>query len=161
LGNPVKYAKILLRFLGEYVSFKNASNFVGYYMYVGSSAQIWASLSLCIVAFCTFVDKGEEDLFKNGLVVRIASIFASFAAICFTATALYISFTPVGHNTILGCQWRYIIPTLFPFLYAVGSPRVRHTIDKRVINGIVFGALSLCIFATFYDVYISKIIPLI
>jgi uncharacterized membrane protein len=77
------------------------------------------------------------------------------------ATALYISFTPVGHNTILGCQWRYIIPTLFPFLYAVGSPRVRHTIDKRVINGIVFGALSLCIFATFYDVYISKIIPLI
>lgn len=161
LGNPVKYAKILLRFLGEYVSFKNASNFVGYYMYVGSSAQIWASLSLCVVAFCTFVDKGEEDLFKNGIVVRIASIFASFVSLCFVATALYINFTPVGYHTVLGCQWRYIIPALFPFLYAVGSPRVRHTIDKRVINGIVFGALSLCIFATFYDVYISKIIPLI
>jgi hypothetical protein len=32
--------------------------------------------------------------------------------------------------------------------------------DKRVINALVFGFIALNVFMSFYDVYVSKIIPL-
>lgn len=44
-------------------------------------------------------------------------LYAGVGAIC--ATALYVSFTEVGSDTILGCQGRYLIPVLFPTLYVL------------------------------------------
>ena len=160
LQNPLAYTKILLSFIGSYVSLANASSFVNSFSYVGTGAQIWATLSLCVVAFCAFTDKSKHDAFKNNIAVRVSSVLASFFAVCLVATALYINFTPVGYSTILGCQWRYIIPPLLPFIYSIGSNKIDNKMDNKFLNAIVFGALSLSILMTFYDVYISKIISL-
>ncbi|MBQ2809900.1 MAG: DUF2142 domain-containing protein [Clostridia bacterium] len=159
-NNPWTYTKILLQFLGEYVSFANSGMMAVSYSYVGNAKLIWGTLALCIMAFCAFTDKSEYDDFKGSTKMKAITIFTCFGVTCLVATALYLTFTPVGRYTILGCQWRYIIPILIPFLYCVGSSKVSHRMDKRVINALVFGALALNIFMTFYDVYISKIIPL-
>lgn len=161
LKNPLKYTKILLTFIGDYVSLINASNFVASYSYVGTGKAFWATLSLCVVGFCAITDKSKHDLFKGNRLVRATSAFACFACVCFVATALYINFTPVGFFTVSGCQWRYIIPVLLPFLYSIGSPKIEHKISPRILSAAVFGALSLSIFMTFYDAYISTIFQLI
>ena len=158
--NPWTYTKILLKFLGEYVSFTNATNMSVAFAYVGNAKIIWGTLALCIMAFCAFTDKGEGDDFKGGIKMKAVTIFTCFGLTCLVATALYLTFTPVGLYTINGCQWRYIIPILIPFLYCVGSSKVRHSMDKRVINALVFGFIALNVFMSFYDVYVSKIIPL-
>lgn len=161
LKNPIEYTKILLKFLGEYVSFSNASVFVGSYAYVGFANTLYGTLAICIMAFCAFTDKGEGDDFKGSTGLKAITLLTCFGTLALVATALYLSFTPVAHTTVNGCQWRYIIPILLPFLYCVGSSKVRHSIDKRFLNGLVFGALSLNMLASFYDVYILKVISLL
>lgn len=158
--HPWEYTKILLKFIGEYVSFTNATNMSVALSYAGNAKIIWGTLALCIMAFCAFTDKGECDDFKGSTPLKAVTIFTCFGLTCLIATALYLTFTPVGLYTINGCQWRYIIPVLIPFLYCVGSSKVRHSMDKRVINGLVFGFLALNVIMSFYDVYVSKIIPL-
>ncbi|MBQ8738602.1 MAG: DUF2142 domain-containing protein [Clostridia bacterium] len=160
LEHPWEYTKILLKFIGEYVSFTNATNMSVALSYAGNAKIIWGTLALCIMAFCAFTDKGECDDFKGSTPLKAVTIFTCFGLTCLIATALYLTFTPVGLYTINGCQWRYIIPVLIPFLYCVGSSKVRHSMDKRVINGLVFGFLTLNVIMSFYDVYVSKIIPL-
>ena len=160
LEHPWEYTKILLKFIGEYVSFTNATNMSVALSYAGNAKIIWGTLALCIMAFCAFTDKGECDDFKGSTPLKAVTIFTCFGLTCLIATALYLTFTPVGLYTINGCQWRYIIPVLIPFLYCVGSSKVRHSMDKRVINGLVFGFLALNVIMSFYDVYVSKIIPL-
>lgn len=160
LEHPWEYTKILLKFVGEYVSFTNATNMSVALSYVGNAKVIWGTLALCIMAFCAFTDKGECDDFAGVVKMKSVTIFTCFGLTCLIATALYLSFTPVGLYTINGCQWRYIIPVLIPFLYCVGSCKVRHNMDKRVINALVFGFLALNMIMSFYDVYVSKIIPL-
>lgn len=158
--NPWTYTKILLKFVGDYVSFTHSASMAVDLAYVGRAKTIWGTLTLCIMAFCAFTDKGEGDDFKGCVKMKAVTIFTCFGLTCLIATALYLTFTPVGLYTINGCQWRYIIPVLIPFLYCVGSSKVRHSMDKRVINGLVFGFLALNVFMSFYDVYVSKIIPL-
>ena len=158
--NPWTYTKILLKFLGEYASFNNAGTMAVSYAYVGNAKLIWGTLALCIMAFCAFTDKSESDDFKGSTKMKAVTIFTCFGLTCLVATALYLTFTPVGLYTVNGCQWRYIIPILMPFLYCVGSSKVRHTMDKRVINGLVYGFLALNIFMSFYDVYVAEFLPL-
>lgn len=157
LKNPIKYAKILIKFMGEYVSFSTASVYAGSYAYIGFSPSIYGSLGLGIIIFCTFLDRSEHDLFPRRKRLKALTLFISFAQIALVATALYVSFTPVAHTTINGCQWRYIIPVLIPFLYCIGSSKIKHTINDKFLNGVVYGALALNLFASIYEVYISKI----
>jgi uncharacterized membrane protein len=158
LNNPFEYAKTLLKFLGFYVSFTNASNFAVSFSYVGAASGIYGTLAICIMAFTAFTDKSLHDNFACSLKVKSVTLLTAFVQTAIVASALYISFTPVGHNGINGCQWRYIIPILLPSLYCVGSSKVTHTIDKRFLYGLVFGALALNAFASFFTVYIKGII---
>lgn len=157
LKNPFEYLKILLKFLGFYVSFTNATALATSYAYVGSASGIYGTLAICIMAFAAFTDKSEHDDFSHVLRIKSAALLTSFVQVALVATALYISFTPVGHTGINGCQWRYIIPILIPTLYCVGSSKISHTIDKRFLYSLVYGALALNAFASFYDVYIKNI----
>ena len=158
LGNPLKYTKILLGFLGEYTSLRTGSAYSVNFAYMGTADIFWGSLSLLLIVFCTLLDKSEHDGFKGSAIVRGVSVLTAFASVCLVATALYVSFTPVGLETVLGCQWRYIIPILIPLCAFVGSPRIRCNTDRRVMSGAVFGALCLNFFATAFDILITKII---
>ena len=125
--------------------------------YLGTADILWGSVSILMIIFCTLLDKSEHDEFKGSVLVRGVSVLTAFASVCLVATALYVSFTPVGLETINGCQWRYIIPILIPFCCFVGSARIKNNMDRRVMSGIVFGTLCLNFFATIYDTLIVRI----
>ena len=157
LENPLKYTKILLKFLGEYVSFQFGATMAGSFAYLNSTPAIFGTLSILIMIFCAFTDKSEHDIYPYSTLTRVMGILTCFAQLALFATALYVSFTPVGLETINGCQWRYIIPALAPLLYFIGSGKIKNNIDKRVMCGFVYGGIALSLFASFYELYISRI----
>ena len=67
------------------------------------------------------------------------------------ATALYLDFTAVGSNTILGCQNRYLIPVLFPTFYCLfyNKIEIKENIKLWIYR---ISILTLCIIYL-YDLY--------
>ena len=76
------------------------------------------------------LDRGEQE--KNHYIIRGASLFGNMVAIVLATTALYISFTAVSSDTVAGMQGRYMLPTFYPALYALGITGVKHKINKKL-----------------------------
>ena len=158
LSNPLEYANTLLNFLSDYTSFSTAAEHCCFHAYLYNPWPIYATAMLAVLMLCVFVDKKECDCIPNLWRHRLLTYLCSFGTLCMIATALYISFTPVGHNWINGCQWRYIIPVLFPLFYCVGSPRLINRMSERVMGFAVFGVLGAVLIGSFYQVYICPMI---
>jgi len=154
LKNPLEYAKTLIYFMADYTSFGQAAYYSSFYAYIQNPIPICATALLLLVMFCTFVDKGEADDFKKVGAYKFSIIGSAFATLAVVATSLYIAFTPVGANTILGCQWRYILPVLFPLLYCLGTSKVTCHLGKAKFGAVVFGVLAAVLAISFFDVYI-------
>lgn len=119
LSNPLQYTKILLDFLKVYLSPDQASDYLTYLSYYGKAE--YHTLCLLIIGIVTVLDNNAISKRVRLLSYqKLAAIAACFASMALAATALYVSFTPVAYDTVLGCQFRYILPVLFPFLYFVG-----------------------------------------
>ena len=58
-------------------------------------------------------------------------IVGAIGAYALAATAMYLAFTEVGSDTILGVQSRYAYPLLVPMLYAIAPDKVRITGKKE------------------------------
>lgn len=158
ITNIFTYVKILFKFLLEYVSLPNASVYIGSYAYLGVSANFVGSFVILLIAFLAFVDKDESDLFCGIQRIRAVGMLTVLCQLALVATALYISFTPVAHPSIGGCQYRYIIPTLFISLYCIGSGKVVNGYNKRHLSIFVFAFLSfiaLYSYITTISVYIG------
>ena len=138
LKNPVEYTKILLGHIKNYISPENQQQTVGSLGYMGNTTHF--ILIMLLLAMVAFADRDDNDLKVNNLRSKLWASFAIFAAIVLVSTALYISFTPVGYNKINGCQFRYIIPLIFPLLYFVFNIKV----DNKGVNKNIFGAVCVC-----------------
>ena len=66
------------------------------------------------------------------------------------ATALYISFTPLGHSTINGCQARYLVPMLAPLLLLVTGQRFNIIKNKTIYNGCILAMSSIAVILEIY-----------
>lgn len=68
--------------------------------------------------------------------VFTSGVFGIFCAVILVASALYISFTPVGCTTVYGCQFRYLTPLVFPFTYlaCVNLKNRKSIINKNVLT---------------------------
>ncbi len=152
--HPFEYAGNLLEFMGNYVGLNFAWSFCTYFAYLGYPSDFYTTVVMVLIGFLAFADKNESDDFPMVGRYRLLNLAAVFAQIALVATALYISFTPVGHDTVNGCQWRYIIPALFPMLYSLGSPKVVMKQSDRVLNLVTFGIMAAILMASVYDVYI-------
>lgn len=127
LTNPLAYAKILLEFELGYVALANSATMLQKFAYVGDG-YFYSVISL-MLAVLTFLDRDNNE--KNYNSIRIAGVSGCAIAIILSTTALYVSFTAVGLDTILGMQARYMIPTIFPALYLLGGGGVTHKINKN------------------------------
>ena len=155
LHHPLEYAKTLIYFMSDYTSFAQASYSSSFYAYMQNPIPVCATAVLLLMMFCAFADKGEADCFKKAGAYKFSMIVSAFATIAVVATALYIAFTPVGANSIAGCQWRYIVPVLFPLLYCLGTSKVTCHLGKTKMGAVVFGVLAAVLAISFFDVYIS------
>ena len=96
------------------------------------------SLSTCCAALVvgtTLTDTyGDGKSKERVLDIKTKCIFAieMILVIGLVWTALYISFTGVGANTVAGMHDRYVFPLIFPILYFIGVDGGRHAINKNV-----------------------------
>ncbi len=153
LNNPLTYTKTLLRFLAEYTSLTAAATNIGSYAYLGSAGCFLMTLFLGLLLYAAFADKGVSPI-KNGIwLARAACFFTAFAALALVATSLYVGYTPVGHQTVLGCQFRYIFPILPLLLYAIPTPATERS-DTR--SAVLIAGMALCTALSYFDVYFLK-----
>ena len=127
LQNPAVYAKMLLDFLKYYISPQSTGPMLQRLAYIGEG-EFYGVVSVLLVVVA-FLDRG--DTFKRNYIVRSAGIIGCVVALVLSTTALYISFTAVGANTVAGMQGRYMIPFFFPTLYCLGVGGVQHRINKN------------------------------
>ena len=160
LTNPIEYARILLKFLfTEYFSPVNSRDFTNLYGYLGTSSRLFWVWTLVLMAFTTITDKGEADKLVGTWKSRTLAILLFLATSVLIVTALYIEFTAVGLDTVVGVQGRYLIPLLFCTLVFLSSPRLAlpRTFDKRktAYNTVVLGSMSFIYLAGLWQVYLG------
>lgn len=151
-GNPLEYTGILLKFIGRYLALNNSFQYLTFLGYYGMASHFTVCIAVFAVVAC--LDNRSDDN-KQGKGFKAMLLFSAFATVCLVATALYISFTPVGYYTVNGCQWRYLLPILFPVLYFMSELRISTTKLNRslmaslamIIMALVFlnGIGTLCI----------------
>ena len=142
--HPVEYSKVLINYLLDYLSLATACIYTSGLGFFGIAQDFGIFIILAILA--TIVDKNKYDIYTSRGVIKIANIIIFAITICMIATALYISFTPVGHETINGCQPRYIVPLLFPLLATIGPKKITFNLTEKCKKLIFFLPISIFIF---------------
>ena len=127
MSDPLRYIKLLFTFGFEYFSASVLGTKLQFFYYVGQG-KYWG-ISLVVLVMAAFLDRDEEHKMTVG--ARIAVIVGAIGAYALAATAMYLAFTEVGSDTILGVQSRYAYPLLVPMLYAIAPDKVRITGKKE------------------------------
>ena len=108
------YMQVLLNFLRYYISPRWAYNYMVNFAELGlstGSAYIGA-----LIAVTTLTDKNEMDVRRYPVMTRAYTILLYVGEAALIATAFYLVFTPVGATYIAGCQYRYLMPMIYPIL---------------------------------------------
>jgi uncharacterized membrane protein len=146
LNNPTQFILILTRFLANYLSLDTSGGYTVYLQYVGEG--MFATLTICLLIGITLLDKkGRKTKTRTILVM---TVLASLLANALSAIALYISFTAVGSDTVAGCQWRYILPTLFPVLYMMSPDLIDNKIPEEQFTTVSLVLVCLISVTNYY-----------
>lgn len=131
LHNPLTYVSILFNFFKSYLFPSNAGQYMQNYAYMSYvyTAPFMKITTILLFAVAFFDQNGKVKITKG---IMFAEVFGAFCAVILVSSALYISFTPVGYNTVNGCQFRYLIPLIFPTLYVLGYGKLRNPINKNL-----------------------------
>ena len=152
LSQPMEYTGILLRFLGQYTSFENAQMNLDYMHYLGAGKN--AILIMLMLAVVAITDREECDK-HIGKGLKITTLVMGFGVICLAATAMYIAFTPYMFETILGCQYRYMLQLMFPTLFVLGCLPIKNNIPKGYYRGTILGIYSYILLSDVWLLCIS------
>lgn len=147
LTNPGKFASVIASFLkNEFFTVANMQTYLQRYFYFGYGEFYGFAMGVIVVT--AFLDKRDAEGMTVG--VRISGVAASFLAAVACAAVMYLVYSPVGGTQIGGCQGRYLLPMLFPFLVCVTPDKI----DNRM-NPHAFAMVpSLLLAATFfYNIY--------
>lgn len=119
LQHPIQFLGVLWRFIIQYISPVVSDQYSILLPYLGMVTSRFAWLATCpliiLVACVASGDTPNKRMFSRGKALFV--LFLVLVTVALVATALYVSFTPVGHWTVNGCQPRYLIPLIFPALY--------------------------------------------
>lgn len=151
LENPLGYIVMLLRyFKNDYLSFQHSwKNIFNTYGYMGSSIYHIYGLVLLVVVCIT--DKNSYDRWKRSGIVRAAAIVLGFGCVVLIASAMYVSFTPVGQPTVFGCQQRYMLPLIFPIAILLGTGQIENKMNRAWYNMGVIAAVSAVLLANIWS----------
>lgn len=144
LQNPIRYIQSLL-----YTMNLNGSNYLmslfGSELGWGEYVKLYSVVPYLIFAIYSFVAITDEELknkFKTYQLVWIALIVIAIIGLIFTS--LYVQWTTVGTESILGVQGRYFLPILPLIMLLLGSIlKVKTTYKKENINKFV--AISMLV----------------
>jgi len=147
LQNPVTYAIILLRFIRDYLisihttqHYHHLQHYVTFFIHLGTSAYYFVVWGL--LGFVAITDRNENDALTSRIKDKALISFLVLSTFALIATAMYLSFTPVGEDTIAGIQGRYLMPFLFPFFYIIGGFKINNDMNKQMYSMGVYGIMS-------------------
>ncbi len=156
LSSPFKYTVILLKFLSKYLSFPSAQYYINSFAYLGMGAGYQVILTLLIIA--VFTDKNEYDKKTSSVWLKVIFLVLSFSAVCLVATSLYVNFTPVGLETINGCQERYLTPVIIVLLPIIGSLKINNKLSRRFYDSAFAAVSSAVLFVDIYQCMVSNML---
>lgn len=139
LHNPLAYGKLMLKFYANN-SIHYAYDFLGS---LGHLPQLNALIVLFGFGFIIFLslfdaeDPAMSEINELNYLTRLDKVVQIFQAICIgilSATALYLTFTPVASDTIAGFQARYMYPMIFPMFIVMSSSKIQSTFSKKSIH---------------------------
>ena len=150
LNHPFDYANVfedtaIDRFSAELVGADSLTNFA-YLNKISSSSNLYILLFIFLI-FVFLTDNKDNNLTKKH---RIALLGVVLIIIALIWTALYLSFTPVGSDTIKGVQGRYFLPLLLPLLFALQPKNIQNKINPKYYNLIIFTILALVMIFMIY-----------
>lgn len=158
LQDPIGFAQILITFLINDLLRSPMS--IDHFAYLQHPmTPVWL-ISALLLLFTTFTDKNGYDIPATTWKSRTLTIIITFVTLCLVCSALYVSFTPVGLDTINGVQHRYYIPLLFGFFYFLGSARIGKKIRTHFkhYNFIALLLLSILPYITIWECYLIYVV---
>lgn len=130
-NNPGRFVQVIWYFLtSTYLRPSNMPMYMDNYAYIGVALKNYVTpLMLYATAF---LDRDGHR--SKNLLISMSSLIGVALGILIVAFTFYLSYTPVGYHTVLGCQFRYLLPMVFLFLYTIGSDRFRNPFKKEIFN---------------------------
>ncbi len=154
LANPVDFVCVIGNYLVEYLSPSYSAEYTSHlaYMAVPTLGAVPLVALLCI----SLIDSNPCAFELAKLRYKVLGALLLVGTAFLVASALYVSFTSVGRETVAGCQGRYLLPLLIPALTLVANAKL----DYKG-SGFALGIGSLVLFGCF-DLYCfgSVLIPL-
>jgi len=155
--NPFSYTMILLRFLVQYFNvFTN--NYFTHFAHMGYTPFLL--LLWILICFTALTDrKSCDDLTSTGKM-KVLITFLGLSTVVLFSTAMYIGFTGVGEDTILGVQQRYKLPLLFPFIYVIAGFKLFNNfnrINEVFYSSAVFGVSSFVLLYGAWEKFLPRL----
>ena len=143
LHHPIAYIKVFLRnFYNTFDDFVLGRSSLAHMAYVGHHKMYTSVTVIMVAVFFTEPRVVLPQKSKNSLRnFKIVMIFLVTGVIGLIWTALYLSFTEIGMETIAGVQARYYIPLLLPVLSMLYSDKIKTGWKEEKYNFII----SFCI----------------
>ena len=132
LEDPLRYAGILANFLFGYLSVEQSVTYTNHLGYLGASTL--GALPLVALLLVAVTDSGPANYPYAKVRYKIGSSALLIGTSALMASALYVSFTAVGSDTVAGCQGRYLLPLVVPFLALFFSTRIKNENSKSWYN---------------------------
>ncbi len=138
LSNPIKATKIILNYFYVYTDPANATGYMTNYAWCGFHSNYILLIMLTLVAF---LDKNGKQ--QKNKTMAVFGILGSVFALLSIIGALYITYTPVGNETVNGCQSRYILPVLFVILWSSSIDKVMLSLNRIKMSLFSNGIMAL------------------
>ena len=148
LNNMDKFVDMLYQFMKSYLNPDSASGYLTLMGYQGKGEYF--TICLILMGVAAAVDNSEITVFtKKQTVAKIGGYVGVLGALLLVVAALYVGYTSVGSGWVSGCQPRYILPVLFPFLFFFGenSMKIPNETKGKVYSWVVIGIAMVTLLA--------------
>ena len=143
LGNFGEYMKIMFGYMKDYLNPDKTYAIFTATAYQGIGPYF--TVVLMTLAIAAIVDNSEQPVFKGREPLAVVGNYiGNFGAVVLVITALYVAYTAVGSPTVSGCQPRYLLPILYPFLYFAGENKLKAS-DEIKGKVFIWGAIAMMI----------------
>lgn len=146
LAHPIWYAGMLSRYLLHWPFQKPIGTF---FAYLG--AGVGNVILVILLAVVMLIDKKyDDDAFS--IPVRLYSVLHFVGVSALVATALYLVFTPVKYDRIVGAQPRYMLPLVYPLCAVIAGKGIK--IKESVYSNLKIVTLSIVFFINYYNIFL-------
>ena len=156
-GQPVAYAIVLLKNMGETFLPFVFSNAVNNFAYCGTMTFPFLYTALLVgMALTDTYHSGKPGKCELTIKNRAVVLFFIFATMSLIWTALYLSFTEVGETVIAGVQPRYYLPFLFLLYICFRTGKIQNRLkEENYQMGVMLLACGL-LMTNIFDIFILR-----